>query len=175
MTLFIDLHRLRSTFHSTSIGSRCFNVEDNRYDFLGPRTTGGGPWENSGRGPLTSRSNIQTMVHLHVTPQIPLSYHLSIHLSISLFMHCQFFCHSIWLCACYSICPSLCLSISPVSVHLMSNLSVHCYCICLSFYHSVSCTFVGLAVSLSACLLILKAGMHNREAEMTVHPSSPEK
>ena len=34
---------------------------------------------------------------------------------------------SFWLCA-----------ISPVSVHLMSNLSVHCYCICLSFYHSVS-------------------------------------
>ena len=75
----------------------------------------------------------------------------------------------------FSFSPSDRLSISPVSVHLMSNLSVHCYCICLSFYHSVSCTFVGLAVSLSACLLILKAGMHNREAEMTVQSSSPEK
>ena len=44
----------------------------------------------------------------------------------------------------------------------------------LSFYHLVSCAFVGLAVRLSTCLSILKAGMHNREAEMTVHLSPPE-
>ena len=45
---------------------------------------------------------------------------------------------------------------------------------CLSFYHLVSCAFVGLAVGMSTCLSILKAGMHNREAEMTVHLSPPE-
>ena len=44
----------------------------------------------------------------------------------------------------------------------------------LSFYHLVSCAFVGLAVGMSTCLSILKAGMHNREAEMTVHLSPPE-
>ena len=48
-----------------------------------------------------------------------------------------------------------------------------CMSDCLSFYHLVSCAFVGLAVGLSTCLSILKAGMHNREVEMTVHLSPP--
>ena len=39
--------------------------------------------------------------------------------------------------------------------------------------HLVSCAFVGLAVGMSTCLSILKAGMHNREVEMTVHLSPP--
>ena len=55
-------------------------------------------------------------------------------------MHCRF-----------SVSPSVCMSD------------------CLSFYHLVSCAFVGLAVGLSTCL-----GMHNREAEMTVHLLPPE-
>ena len=57
---------------------------------------------------------------------------------------------------CFSVCPSGCMSD------------------CLSFYHLVNCAFVGLAVGMSTCLSILKAGMHNREAEMTVHLSPPE-
>ena len=49
-----------------------------------------------------------------------------------------------------------------------------CMADCLSFYRLVSCAFVGLAVGMSTCLSILKAGMHNREAEMTVHLLPPE-
>ena len=48
-----------------------------------------------------------------------------------------------------------------------------CMSDCLSFYHLVSWAFVGLAVGMSTCLSILKAGMHNREVEMTVHLSPP--
>ena len=70
---------------------------------------------------------------------------------------CQFTYLSTYSCTVgFSVSPSVCMSD------------------CLSFYHLVSCAFVGLAVGLSTCLSILKVGMHNREAEMTVHLSPPE-
>ena len=84
-----------------------------------------------------------------------------------------------------SFCSPACLFSSP-SIHQpatgLLSIHVHCRFFCqsfwlyvrLSFYHLVSCAFVGLAVRLSTYLSILKAGMHNREAEMTVHLSPPE-
>ena len=91
-----------------------------------------------------------------------------------------------------SVCPSInlftCLSVKQ-PVHPPACPLVYCQSMstvsfsvcpsgfmsdCLSFYHLVSCAFVGLAVGLSTCLSILEAGMHNREAEMTVHLSPPE-
>ena len=220
-TLFIDLHRIRSIFQSTSIGS-------NNLLFYTERSwrSGTGLWLGNESLVWLSAANqiyltkyVCPSIHLFIClsvqqpvnpPACPLvycqsmstSFNLSVNLSSCTSMHkswstcmsvqpylylitCPFTYPSAYSCTIgFSFSPSGYvpvipsvhrLSISPVSVHLMSNLSVHCYCICLSFYHSVSCTFVGLAVSLSACLLILKAGMHNREAEMAVHPSSPEK
>ena len=86
-----------------------------------------------------------------------------------------------------SVCPSInlftCLFVLSTSLSTgLLSIHVHCRFFCqsfwlyvrLSFYHLVSCAFVGLAVHLSTCLSILKAGMHNREAEMTVHLSPPE-